>query len=141
MVNSYTEDQLIHSFLDILYQCEKYSDKIPSRQAPLRREEKSIDQKPLSISDLQTHYLNSENSVRNIERSNFDQLMCSHCEGSHPTEKCFRQQQNGKLYKKPLFNPRKYNNKRNKCNSWKPDTCFKCGLQDHFIANFPKPDT
>ena len=23
----------------------------------------------------------------------------------------------------------------------KPDSCFRCGSEDHFITNFPKPDT
>ena len=46
-----------------------------------------------------------------------------------------------KGYKKPLFNPWNSNNKRNERNSCKSNTCFRCGLDDHFVANFPKPDT
>ena len=29
---------------------------------------------------------------------------------------------------------------RNERNSQKPHTCFRCGLEDHFIAYFTKPD-
>ena len=58
----------MHTFLDNLQQCGKYSDQIASHQEELRRGEKRIDQKPLSISDLQIDYLNLENSVRNNER-------------------------------------------------------------------------
>ena len=37
----------------------------------MRREETFIDQKTLSVSDLQIDYLNLDNLVRNIERANF----------------------------------------------------------------------
>ena len=67
--------------------------------------------------------------------------MCDHCGGSHPTEKLFNQQRKEKGYKKPPFNPYNSNNKCNECNSQKPNACFKCGPEDHFIANSPKPDT
>ena len=67
MGNRYTEDQLIHTFLDNLQQGEKHSTKIASHQVELRREEILIDQKSLSISDLIIDYLNLDNSVRNNE--------------------------------------------------------------------------
>ena len=43
--NSYSEDQLMHTFLDNFHQGGKYSDKIDSHQAELRREETFTDQK------------------------------------------------------------------------------------------------
>ena len=42
---------------------------------------------------------------------------------------------------KPPFNSHNSNNKCNGCNGRKPNNCFRCGLEDHFIANFLKPDT
>ena len=46
-----------------------------------------VDQKLLSILDLQIGYLNLDNLVRNIERENSAQSRCSHCGVSQPTEK------------------------------------------------------
>ena len=48
----------MHIFLDNFHQGEKYSDQIASHQAELRRKENVTDQKSLSISSLQTDYLN-----------------------------------------------------------------------------------
>ena len=47
--NSYSEDQLMHTFLDNFHQGGKYSAQIASHQAELRREEKFTDQKSLNI--------------------------------------------------------------------------------------------
>ena len=33
------------------------------------------------------------------------------------------------------------NDKRTEFNGRKPNTYLRFGLEDHFIANFPKPDT
>ena len=44
-------------------------------------------------------------------------------------------------YKKLPFNPRNFNNKRNERNGQRPNTYFRCGLEDNFIANCQKPDT
>ena len=41
--NSYSEDQLMHTFLDNFHQGRKYSSQIASHQAELRREEKCTD--------------------------------------------------------------------------------------------------
>ena len=43
--NSYSEDQLMHTFLDNFCQGGKYSTQIASHQAELRREERFTDQK------------------------------------------------------------------------------------------------
>ena len=52
--NSYSEDQLMHTFLDNFHQGGKYSSQIANYQAELIREEKFTDQKSLNISSLQT---------------------------------------------------------------------------------------
>ena len=52
--NSYSEDQLMRTFLDNFHQGGKYSAQIASHQAELRREEKFTDQKSLNISCLKT---------------------------------------------------------------------------------------
>ena len=46
--NSYSEDQLMHTFLDNFHQGGKYSAQIASHQAELRREETFTDQKLLT---------------------------------------------------------------------------------------------
>ena len=46
--NSYSEDQLMHTFLDSFHQGGKYSAQIESHQAELRREQKCNDQKCLN---------------------------------------------------------------------------------------------
>ena len=45
VVNSYSEDQIMHTFLDNFHQSGKYSAQLASYQAELRREEKFPDQK------------------------------------------------------------------------------------------------
>ena len=74
--NSYSEDQLMHTFLDNFEEGGKYSAQIASLQAELRREEKCTDQKLLNISSLQTDYLNLDSSSgfdRYIERAHYVQ--------------------------------------------------------------------
>ena len=70
--NIYSEDQLMHIFLDNFHQGGKYSAQIASHQAELRREETFTDQKSLNISSLQTDYLNLDSRSdfgRNGERA------------------------------------------------------------------------
>ena len=70
--NSYSEDQLMHTFMYNFHQSGKYSAQIDSHQVELRREEKYTDQKLLNISSLQTDYLNLDirsGSSRNSERA------------------------------------------------------------------------
>ena len=107
----------------------------------MNREEKCIDQKSLSISDLQIDDLNLDNSVRNNEIANFAQLRCSNCGVSYPTETLFKKKRKDKVHKKSPFNPSNSNNKCNERNGRKPNTCFICGLEDHFIENCPKSYT
>ena len=49
---SYSEDQIMHTFLDHCHQSGKYSAQLASRQAELRREGKYPDQKCLNISSF-----------------------------------------------------------------------------------------
>ena len=55
--DNYSEDQLMHILLDNFHQVRKYTAKIASHQAGLRREENFTDQKYFSISSLQTDFL------------------------------------------------------------------------------------
>ena len=50
--NSYSEDQIMHTFLVNFHQSGKYSAKLASHQEELRREEKYLDQKCLNISSI-----------------------------------------------------------------------------------------
>ena len=65
--NSYSEDQLMHTFLDNFHQSGKYSAQISSHQEELRRKETFTDQKSLNISSLQTDYLNLDISSGLVE--------------------------------------------------------------------------
>ena len=70
--NSYSEDQLMHTFLDNFEEGGKYSAQIASHQVELRRKENFIDKKSLNISSLQTDYLNLDISSgfdRDIKRA------------------------------------------------------------------------
>ena len=58
VLNSYSDDQMMHTFLYNFHQGGKYSSQIAIHKAELMREEKFTDQKYLSISSLQTDYLN-----------------------------------------------------------------------------------
>ena len=93
--NSYSEDQLMHTFLENFHQGGKFSAQIASHQAELRREEKFTDQKSLNISSLQTDYLNldtsSSGSSRHSDISHYIQEKCTSCGGNnHSAEKCFK---------------------------------------------------
>ena len=84
--NIYSEYQLMHTFLDNFHQGQKYSAQIASDQAELRREENFTDQKSLSISSLQTNYLNLHISLafgRNSERAKIVQKNCTFCGGAN----------------------------------------------------------
>ena len=56
--NNYSEDQLMHMFLDNSHHGVEYSAQMASHQVELRREIKFTDQPFLSISSLQTYYIN-----------------------------------------------------------------------------------
>ena len=92
--NNYSEDQLMHTFMDKFHQGGKYSAQIAIHQAELRREGKFTDQRSVPISSLQTDYLSLYSSSgfgRNIERTNTVQTKCNFCGGvNHSSEKCFK---------------------------------------------------
>ena len=72
----YSKDQLMHIFFDNFHQGGKYFAQIAIHQSELRREENFTDQEYLSISSLQTDYLNlysSSGCGRNSERENIVQ--------------------------------------------------------------------
>ena len=76
----------MHIFLDNFHQGGKYSSQISSHQEELRREGKFTDQKYLSISFLQTDYLNLDSSSgcgKNSERANHVQTKCTFCGGAN----------------------------------------------------------
>ena len=81
----------MHTFVDNFHQGGRYSAQTASYQAELRREEKFADQKSLSISSLQTDYLNldsSSGSGGNIDRENLVHTKCTFCVGAnHYAEK------------------------------------------------------
>ena len=80
--NTYSEDQQMHIILDNFHQGGNYSAQLASHQAELRREGKFTDQKSLSISYLQTEYLNlysSSGCGKNSERENISQTKCTLC--------------------------------------------------------------
>ena len=89
--NIYSEDQFMHIFLDNFHQGRKYSAQIAIHKAELRREMKFTDKKYLSISSLQTDYLNLDSSSgcgKNSERENIAQKKCTFCGGAnHSAEK------------------------------------------------------
>ena len=78
--------------MDNLHPGGKYSTQIASHQAELRIEEKFTDQKSVSISSLQTYYLNLDSNSgfgRNSERANTFQTKCTFCGGvDNSSEKC-----------------------------------------------------
>ena len=83
--NNYSEDQLMHIFLDNFHRGGKYSSQVDFHQAELRREGKYTEQKSLSISSLQTDYLNleiSSGSSKNSERANLVQKKCTFSGGA-----------------------------------------------------------
>ena len=135
--NSYSEDQLMHTFLDNFHQGEKYSAQIASHQAELRREQRFTDQKSLNISSLQTDYLNIDiisGYSRNSERAHDVEIKCTFCGGNNHSAV------------KRLQRIRKEKNKAcavdvtsNRHMERPPRKCFRCGSEDHMIAKFPKP--
>ena len=135
--NSYSEDQLMHTFLDNFHQGGKYSAQIASHKAELRREEKITDQKSLNISSLQTDYLNlgsSSGSSRNSEISHAVQEKCTFCGGNNNSaEKCF------KRIRKEKEKARAVDVSSNRHTERTPWKCFICESGYHMIAKCTKP--
>ena len=131
--NSYSEDQIMHTFLDNFHQNGKYSAQLASHQAELRIEELYPDQKCLNISSLQTEYLNLDNSLSGSsghnEKENSAKTKCTYYgPNNHSVEKCF------KKIRKEKEKARSAGTSSNK-NSDRPTLkCFRCGSEDHLIA-------
>ena len=84
--NSYSEDQLINIWLDKILQGGRYTTQLSSHQAELRREAKLSDQKALSITSLQTEYLNLASSSGyegNNKTENLVQTIFTFCGGAN----------------------------------------------------------
>ena len=135
--NSYSEDQLMHTFLDNFHQGRKYSAQISSRQAELRREERFTDQKSLSISSLHTGYLNLDSRSgfgRNSERANTVQTKCTFCGVvNHSAEKCF------KMNRQEKEKSRVAGHSDNGRTERMPQKRFRCGSEDNLIAKCTNP--
>ena len=122
--------------MDNFHQGRKYSSQIASHQAELRREEKFTDQKYLSISSLQTDYLNIDRISgcgRNSERENTVQTKCNFCGGAN-----FSEGEKSKRIRNEKGKSRaagRSDNRRTERTPWK---CFGCGSKDYRIENFPK---
>ena len=126
----------MHIFLDKFHQGGKYSDQIASHQAGLRREENFTDQKYLSISYLQTDYLNLDWSqvLVEIERKNLVQTKCTFCGGdNHSSKKCFKSIRKKNKTSRAAGDLEKRRTERT------PRAFFRCGSEDHLIAKCPKP--
>ena len=89
----------MHTLLYNFLQGGGYSPQIASHQSELSRED-CFDQTSLSLSALQIDYPNLDNSVQVIERANFDHSKLSHCGGSHPTKRYFKQHRKRKANNK-----------------------------------------
>ena len=136
--NSYSEDQIMHTFLDNFQQSGKYSAQLASHQAELRREEKYPDQKCLNISSLQTEYLNLDSSQSSQgkynEKANSAKSKCTYCGlTNYSVEKCF------KNIRKEKEKARSAGTSSNKDSDRPTRKCFRCGSEDHIIAKCPKP--
>ena len=86
VVKNYSEYQLMHILLDDFHQGGKYSAQIASHLEQLRREGNFTDKKYLSISYLQTNYLNldsSSGSGKKIEISNIVDTKCTFFRGAN----------------------------------------------------------
>ena len=97
--NSYSEDQLMDTFLDHFHRGEKYYAQIAIHQAEIRREEKFTYKKSLNISSLQTDYLNLDISSgfgRNIEIANAVQKKFTFCGGAKNYAEKFQNDQTGR---------------------------------------------
>ena len=84
--NTYSEDQLIHTFLDNSHQGGKYFSKISSHQEELWREETFIDETIFSIITLHTDYLSLDSRSgcgRNSERANIVQTKSTFLGGAN----------------------------------------------------------
>ena len=123
--------------MDNFHQGGKYSSQIAIQQAKLNREENFTDQNNLSISSLQTDYIDLDrrsDSGKNSEKANIVQTKCTFCGGSnHSAEKCFKRIKKDKEKACTAGHPK---NKRTERMLHK---CLKCGAEDNLISKCPNP--
>ena len=136
--NRYSEDQIMHTFMDNFQQSGKYSAQLASHQAELRREELYPDQKCLNISSLQTEYLNLDSSQsgssKHNEKANSVKAKCTYCGlTNYSVENFF------KKIRKEKEKSRSAGTSSNKNSDRPARKCFRCGFEDHLIAKCPKP--
>ena len=93
--------------------------------------------KYLSISSLQTDYINIDRSsgcVRNSKISNTVQTKCTFCGGdNHSAEKCFKSIRNEKE------KARAAGDLDNRLTERMPRKCFRCVSEDHLIEKCLNP--
>ena len=133
---NYSEDQLMHILLDKCSRHNKYSAQIASHQAELRREKRVTDQKSLSISYLQTDYLNidiSSGSGKNSERENIVLAKFTLLEVLTILFKKIKRIRKDKEKARVAGDLYKRRTQRTTCKY------FKCGYEDHLISKCPKP--
>ena len=133
---TYSEYQLMHMFRDNFHQGGTYSTQIASHQTELKRGEKFTDQKSLSISSLQTDYLNigrSSGCGKNSERSNLVQTKCNFCGGANHSADFF------KRIRKKKEKACAAGDSDNRRTEGTPRKCFRCGSTEHLISKCPKP--
>ena len=106
----------------------------------MRREKNVVDQKSLSISDLKIDYLSLYNSVRNIDTEMFLNQGAVTLEVHTQLENDLGGG-NYSCNKKSPFNSWNSNIKWIEHNGQKINMCVRCGLDNYFIINCPKPDT
>ena len=126
----------MHIFLDNFHQGGKYSAQIASHQAELRSEETFTDQKSLTISSLQTDYLNLDGRSgfgSNSERAHAVQTKCTFCGRTNKSaKKCF------KRIRKEKDKSRAVDVSDNRRTERPPRKCFSCGYEDHIIEKCTK---
>ena len=52
----------------------------------------------------------------------------------------FKQQRQGKGNKKSSSSFNSHKNKSNECDNINPNMCFRCGSEDHYIADYTRPE-
>ena len=122
----------MHIFLDKFHQGEKYTAHIAIQQAEMRREGRFIDQKSLSITSLQTEFLNIDSSSvsgKKNKGANIVKTKSTFCGGSNHSEKKQKRKRNDREKFRTDDNSDKQ----------RTEHTPRCGYVDHIIAKFPKP--
>ena len=135
--DSYSEDQMMHKFLDNLHQVFKIF--CSNSQPPGRVKEKNVftDQKYLSISSLQTNYLNLGSSPgfgKIVKEKTLFRKSAPFVEVLITLRKILSKRSDRKKE-----NFRAAGHSDNRQTERPPPKCFICGYEDHLIAKCPNP--